>query len=95
METFTIHCQVAARFLVGIMQEMSDYSILPKNVKQTEQCIEQHENCIKKAFDDPRITGLQKEEEAFSASLQEYQAVIGASEDYRYSTIHHSISPLG
>ncbi|XP_074646791.1 pleckstrin homology domain-containing family G member 4B-like [Tubulanus polymorphus] len=74
LESFTINCRIAARFLVGVMQEMSDYSLLPKTLNETNALIERHENSIKKAFDDPRVTHLQTEWETFHKLVREKEA---------------------
>ncbi|XP_064641777.1 puratrophin-1-like isoform X2 [Lineus longissimus] len=85
LEAFSLNCQVGARFLVGVMQEMTDYSLLPATVEEANQLLEKHEECIKKAFDDPRLTGIQKEADVFMRSLKNYEPVLGYSDDFRES----------
>ena len=76
-------CRLAAQFLLSIMQEMTVTESLPTTAVDAKLAVERHEQCIRAAFEDPRIVRLQNEGGAIMKYLQKDERIFGDNEDYR------------
>ncbi len=69
------------------MQDLSNLEKLPRTTNETSQLIEQHEELVKRAFDDPRLVVLQQDGENTMSSLRRNEYMSAHSDDYKYALI--------
>lgn len=83
LEPFVVNCRTVAKYIIGVMQDLSNASSVPKTSKDASQMIVIHERCIQSAFNDPRVVTFQNEGEALINSLKKEEVTLGHTEDYR------------
>ncbi|XP_046570770.1 puratrophin-1-like [Haliotis rubra] len=83
LEPFLADCREVAKYLVQVMQDLSSLEKLPRTTLATSQLIEQHEQMVKQAFDDPRLVVLQQDGETTMSSLRRNSSLSAHSDDYK------------
>ncbi|KAK3086025.1 hypothetical protein FSP39_012335 [Pinctada imbricata] len=85
LDPFVSKIRTVAKYLVCIMQELSEVETMPKTSKESGQLIEHHQHLVKSAFKDQRFVSLQAEGESIINCLRREDLHMGHSEDYRDS----------
>ncbi|XP_021379312.1 puratrophin-1-like isoform X3 [Mizuhopecten yessoensis] len=85
LDPFVSKLQAAAKYLVCIMQDLSDAAGVPRTTKEANQLIEHHEQLIKSVFEDQRLMSVQTDGEGVINCLQREVVHLSHSQDYRDS----------
>ncbi|XP_033754594.1 puratrophin-1-like isoform X2 [Pecten maximus] len=85
LDPFVSKLQAAAKYLVCIMQDLTDAGGVPRTTKQANELIEHHEQLIKSVFDDHRLMSVQTDGEGVINCLQREAVYLSHSQDYRDS----------
>ena len=83
LDPFLSKIRTVAKYLVCIMQDLSEVETMPKTSKESGQLIEHHQQIVKSAFRDQRFISLQSEGESIINCLRREDIHMGHSEDYR------------
>jgi len=83
LDPFVCKLRSVAKYLVCIMQDLSDVESMPPTAHETSQLIEHHEQLIKSVFEDQRIASIQTDGEGIINTLKREDLHMGHSVDYR------------
>ena len=83
LEPFEKSCREGAKFLVGIMEEIVEIEGLPRNVQDTQKLIDQHEDYVRKAIEDPQLLQLQEVGDTTLETLHSMEKDLCHCNDYR------------
>ncbi|XP_069113998.1 puratrophin-1-like isoform X2 [Argopecten irradians] len=85
LDPFVSKLQAAAKYLVCIMQDLTQTGGVPRTTKEANQLIEHHEQLIKSVFDDHRLMSVQTDGEGVINCLKREANHLSHSQDYRDS----------
>ncbi|XP_060080270.1 uncharacterized protein LOC132559667 [Ylistrum balloti] len=85
LDPFVSKLQSAAKYLVCIMQDLTETGGVPRTTKEANHLIEHHEQLIKSVFDDHRLISVQTDGEGVINCLQREAVHLSHSQDYRDS----------
>ncbi len=76
-------CRGVAQSLLSVLQELAQLDSLPESVEDTHKLIDQHEQCVRHAFDDPHLVQVQSEAKGVLHKLRDMGETLKYCHDYR------------
>ena len=83
MDPFVSKLRTAAKYMVCIMQDLSDVDAMPKSAKESAELLEHHEQLIRSVFEDQRLQSVQTDGQGILTCLRREEVHLGHSLDYR------------
>ena len=82
LEPFVSRCRSVAQSLLSVLQELAQLDNLPQSVSDAHKIIAQHEQCVRRAFDNPQLAEVQSEAEEVLHRLRNMGETLKYSHDY-------------
>ena len=82
LEPFVSRCRSVAQSLLSVLQELAQLDSLPQSVSDAHKIIAQHEQCVRRAFDNPQLAEVQSEAEEVLHRLRNMGETLKYSHDY-------------
>lgn len=83
LDPFLSKLRATAKYLICVIQDLSDIDVMPKNFDETTQTIKHHEESVKSALCDQRLISLQSDGKGIISDLQKEEEYMSHTEDYR------------
>ncbi|XP_052062910.1 uncharacterized protein LOC127702659 isoform X3 [Mytilus californianus] len=83
LDPFLSKLRATAKYLICVMQDLSDVDVVPKNFDETTRTIKHHEESVKSALCDQRLISLQSDGKGIISDLQKEEEYMSHTEDYR------------
>lgn len=87
LDPFLSKLRSTAKYLICVMQDLSDIDGMPKSASETSQMITHHEESVKSALCDQRLISLQSDGKGIISDLRKEEEFMSHTEDYRYNLI--------
>lgn len=83
LDPFLSKLRATAKYLICVIQDLSDIDEMPKTVSETSQLISHHQEAVKSALCDQRLISLQSDGKGIISDLRKEEEYMAHTEDFR------------